>query len=84
MKAITVAELRQNPTEALAEVEAGETYVVTRHRRPIAKLVPVDAEPVTLIPARKRGGAALTGRPGSPRYTHEQVVDLLADMASDR
>ncbi|MDR1188784.1 MAG: type II toxin-antitoxin system prevent-host-death family antitoxin [Bifidobacteriaceae bacterium] len=40
MKTISVGELRQNPSEALAEVERGATYVVTRHRRPIARLVP--------------------------------------------
>lgn len=46
MKTITVAELRQNPTAALDEVEHGETYVVTRHRREIGRLVP---------PVRRRG-----------------------------
>lgn len=40
MKTITVAQLRQNPTAALDDVERGETYVVTRHRREIARLVP--------------------------------------------
>ena len=38
MKTITVAELRQNPTEALKAVEGGETYLVTRHRSTVAKL----------------------------------------------
>jgi prevent-host-death family protein len=42
MKTISVGELRQNPTEALSEVERGGTYVVTRHRRPIAQLVPIE------------------------------------------
>jgi len=40
MKTISVGELRQNPTRALDEVEHGETYVVTRHRREIGRLVP--------------------------------------------
>jgi prevent-host-death family protein len=40
MKTIPVAALRQNPTQALAEVEQGETYIVTRHNREIARLVP--------------------------------------------
>lgn len=40
MKTIPVAKLRQNPTQALAEVERGETYIVTRHNREIARLVP--------------------------------------------
>jgi len=40
MKRIPVAVLRQNPTQALEEVERGETYIVTRHNREIARLVP--------------------------------------------
>ena len=35
-----MGQLRQNPTAALDEVENGETYVVTRHRREIGRLVP--------------------------------------------
>ena len=46
MKTITVAQLRQNPTAALDEVEHGETYIVTKHRREVARLVP---------PAARRG-----------------------------
>ncbi|MDQ6525025.1 PIN domain-containing protein [Nocardioides sp. LHD-245] len=57
MKSITVAELRQNPTTALRDVESGETYVVTRHRREVARLVPplADAE---LLPPQARAGFA--------------------------
>lgn len=40
MKTISVGQLRQNPSEALANVERGETYLVTRHRREICRLVP--------------------------------------------
>lgn len=40
MKTITVAQLRQNPTAALAEVERGETYRVTRYRQEVARIVP--------------------------------------------
>lgn len=84
MKTITVAELRQNPTRALAEVEGGETYEVTRHRHPIAKLVPYETEVPVLVPARATGGARLRDRPDRGAYTHEQVQAILADMADDR
>ncbi|MDT3682395.1 MAG: type II toxin-antitoxin system Phd/YefM family antitoxin [Truepera sp.] len=40
MKVIPVAKLRQNPTQALDEVERGATYIVTRHDREVARLVP--------------------------------------------
>lgn len=53
MKTISVATLRQNPTQALDEVERGETYVVTRHNREIGRLVPPE-RPVTVTPDQFR------------------------------
>lgn len=83
MKTISVAELRQNPTEALADVEAGETYVVTRHRRPVARLVPVAAEPVSPSPARNPGGSRLQDRQRRRHYSYERTEAVLAEMKSD-
>lgn len=83
VKTITVAELRQNPTAALADVEAGETYIVTRHRRPVARLVPVDAEPLVIVPAKNPGGSRLQDRPRMRRYSYEETEALLAEMKSD-
>lgn len=82
MKTITVAELRQNPTAALAEVEAGETYVVTRHNREIARLVPPVAHPY-IIPAKKKGPSNLAARPPIKLNTASSIDELLADMASE-
>ncbi len=87
MKTITVAQLRQNPTEALADVESGETYVVTRHRRPVAKLVPPDDSNRTLlalIPAKHPRPAHLSSRRAWQLKTAATIADLLADMDSDR
>lgn len=84
MKSITVAELRQNPTQALDEVSAGETYVVTRHRHPIAKLVPVEDASVQIIPAPKNGGARLSERTDLPRRSAAEVDALLAELQEDR
>lgn len=81
MKTITVAQLRQNPTAALDEVEQGGTYLVTRHRRPIARLVPVEPEPVVLLPARNPGPSDLASLPA--RHSYEQTEALLAEMKSD-
>jgi len=41
MKAIGVRELRQRASEFLKLVEAGRTFEVTAHGRPVALLVPV-------------------------------------------
>lgn len=82
MRTITVAELRQNPTAALAEVEAGHTYVVTRHRREIARLVP-PVEAPELMAARNSGQASrLADRPRRRLRTAKSVDELLADLAS--
>lgn len=56
MKTVTVGQLRQNPTEMLADVEAGETYRITRHDREIGRIVPA-AEVALILPPRKRGRA---------------------------
>lgn len=81
MRTITVAELRQNPTAALNEVEHGESYVITRHRQPIARLVPVELEPVVIVPARRPDGPPLSDRPR--RRTYEQAEALLREMTSE-
>ena len=86
MKTITVAELRQNPTAALEEVAAGQSYVVTRHRHPVARLVPVgpvEAEASGVIPPRNPGAPRLAER-DLPRKSAKQIDALLAEMASDR
>lgn len=42
----------------LDDVEAGETYRVTRHRREVARIVPLDHE-IELIPPKRAGGSRL-------------------------
>lgn len=84
MRSITVAELRQNPTSALNEVAAGESLVVTKHRRPVARLVPPDDEAlVNVIPARETGPARLADRTRRALHTYEDTENLLAEMASE-
>ena len=83
MKTITVAELRQNPTAVLAEVEAGETYVVTRHRHPVARLVPPETTPA-IVPARSSGASRLTARTLDRAYSDAEVQALLAERSQDR
>lgn len=38
MKAITVGQLRQNPTAMLADVEAGATYAIVPHIKSLAAI----------------------------------------------
>lgn len=82
MKAITVAQLRQNPTAALDDVQAGQSYVITRHRHAIARLVPVDTSALGVIPARSPGGSRLSQRP--QRRTYDEAETTLADIRAER
>ena len=70
--------MRQNPTTMLAEVEAGETYVVTRHRRQIARIVPRSGE-LELVPPKRRNGSRLAALPPHALRTAASIDDLLAD-----
>jgi len=42
-KRISTAEANRNFSQLLRTVRDGETYVVTAHGRPVARIVPVDA-----------------------------------------
>ncbi|MGB3302343.1 type II toxin-antitoxin system Phd/YefM family antitoxin [Gordonia sp. (in: high G+C Gram-positive bacteria)] len=84
MKTITVAQLRQNPTEALEAVARGERYVVTKHRLAVAHLVPVDDAPMGIRPAKEPGSARLREQTDLPDLPIEEVEGLLAEMEEDR
>jgi prevent-host-death family protein len=78
MKSITVGQLRQNPTEMLADVEAGETYRITRHDREIARVVPL--EPLLALTPRKRASGSRLGELSRhPLRTAASIDELLAD-----
>ena len=81
MKSISVGELRQNPTEMLAAVEAGESYSVTRHNRVIARVVPVSSS-ATVIPAKKQGGARTSALPPLTLPDDLTVDGLIEEMKS--
>ncbi|MDJ1370523.1 type II toxin-antitoxin system Phd/YefM family antitoxin [Gulosibacter molinativorax] len=84
MKTISVAELRQNPTAAIEDVANGETYVVTRHKHPVARLTPIDDDAVQIIPPRNPRAPKLADRKDLPRKSVAEVEALIREMASDR
>lgn len=52
VKQVNIHEAKAHLSEYLARVEAGETVVIARRNKPVAKLVPVAAENVE--PAKRR------------------------------
>ena len=80
MKTISVGDLRQNPTSALDDVEHGETYSVTRHRREIARLVP----PARRQPTRAADlMAAIRATPVDAIWS-EEIAAERSDFDDDR
>ncbi|WP_022881991.1 type II toxin-antitoxin system Phd/YefM family antitoxin [Gryllotalpicola ginsengisoli] len=78
MKTITVGQLRQNPTAMLADVEAGETYTITRHDHEVARVVPLGSG-VPLIARKRRSGSRLAQLPPHVLRTAQNVDELLDD-----
>lgn len=79
MKSVTVGQLRQNPTAALADVEAGATYRITRHDRVVGRLVPPGDEAV-VIPPKRSSGAQTARLPRIELTTARTVDELLEDV----
>lgn len=52
MKTVSVAVLKQQLSGYLHQVEGGQTFIVTAHRRPVARVVPHDGERTELRPPR--------------------------------
>ncbi|MGM0586806.1 MAG: type II toxin-antitoxin system Phd/YefM family antitoxin [Bacteroidota bacterium] len=70
MKKVQVNEIREHLATYLTEAERGEEFVVTRHNKPVAKLVPYESQKATLPDLEEfRKGISVEGAPMS-----EQVV----------
>ena len=54
MQILPLSEFRANASAMLDLVEQGETVRILRHGKPVADLVPVQAEPVVKVPSWKR------------------------------
>lgn len=73
-----MGQLRQNPTVMLADVEAGETYRVTRHDHEVARVVPL-ASGLPVAPRKRAGGSRLAQLARHELRTAPDVDALLAD-----
>jgi len=74
---ISAAEANRRFSLVLREVRDGETYVVTSHGRPVAKIVPIDPDDrvadaaMTALLARLRSNPVLN----LPRMTRDDMHD---------
>jgi antitoxin (DNA-binding transcriptional repressor) of toxin-antitoxin stability system len=78
MTTVTAAEFTERAPELLESVEAGETVIVQRDGKSVARLEPAAAA----TPGPKRRVTlpfVPSARPGSVRLTAERVAELLED-----
>lgn len=59
MESIGLFEAKTHLSELIARAERGEEVIITRHNKPVAKLVPVDAVSPELLARRRAAAAAL-------------------------
>jgi prevent-host-death family protein len=80
MSEISIQDLKARLSGAIAEAEAGETLVITRHRTPVAHLGPA------VVAAVRRGSRVGRGRlmPALKSGTRGRALAALLDDRGDR
>ena len=74
---VSAAEANRQFSKLLRGVRDGNSYVVTSHGRPVAKLVPVDEEAIAREQARERLFARLRSQPvrNIGPWTRDELYD---------
>ena len=79
MKRISIQDLKSGLSAAIAEAESGQTVLVTRHNRAVARLSP-------LAPVQRQGGGGTLGAPAlTPllrKATRGRYLQVLLDDRS--
>jgi len=81
MESVSIATLKSNLSRYLAAIKKGKKIVITSHRHPIARIVPlkkVSADDLKIIPAKKPASALKKIKGINLK------VDLVADLLVDR
>jgi prevent-host-death family protein len=80
MKQISIQDLKGKLSLVISEAEAGSTIVITRHNRPVAKLIPAYSQHVHRGKDAGKGGI----RPAIKRGTKIPYLDVLLEDRGDR
>ena len=74
---VSAAEANRQFSKLLRGVRDGNSYVVTSHGRPVAKLVPIDEEAIAREQARERLMERLRSQPvrNIGRWTRDELYD---------
>lgn len=86
MTTISHREMRNNSADVLRRVEAGESFVVTNHGRPVAQIEPVKRSAIDVLIERGQVRPALHGPEALRGLTRMQLpagetsADIIADI----
>lgn len=89
MQSIGLFEAKTHLSELIARAERGEEVVITRHNKPVAKLVPVTEQPAVDLEKRRVAVQALQtlrddlGRSHGTMST-EEIVNLVRQAGAER
>lgn len=72
MREVQASDAKTHLPKLLTDVERGETIVITRHGRPIARLAPVDEDRASRIARLKSKISEL--RKSMPRLSVEEIL----------
>ena len=79
MKTVAVFEAKSRLSEILAAVERGEEYTVTKHGKPVARIIPSgQVDPTTMADARKLIARIKASRKNS-NLTNEELREAIED-----
>lgn len=76
-RAISAAEANRNFSKLLRGVREGQSYIVTTHGRPVAKIVPIDQHDGVVASARSALFKRLRAQPvvNVGRWTREELYE---------
>ncbi|MEU8886669.1 type II toxin-antitoxin system prevent-host-death family antitoxin [Streptomyces sp. NPDC048442] len=78
----TAREFNQRSSQILAAAEHGETVTVTKNGRPVARLVPIDADEALPYSTDPMGDMEIPDIGTGPDLTDEEVDEVLRGMGS--
>jgi prevent-host-death family protein len=81
---IAIFDAKQKLSELVVRANDGETFVITRHGAPMAKLVPVEPQ-VDREEAKRRLFERLRSQPSLnlPKVTRDEIYDCATGIVSD-
>jgi len=84
METVGLFEAKTHLSELVARAEQGEEVIITRHNKPVAKLVPISEVPAELIARRRKIAAEMQaiGREMAARggpVTREEILEWVRE-----